>query len=806
MLFMLVFTAIVLRAAPPPPKPILLPISTAAGCMIQSDFGEGQHKNFETVVLQGSDLVHYWHDNASVDFTWVRGQIITHKATGPGCIIQSDFRSGSHGNFEVVVPEGRNLVHYFHDNSNVLSAWQRAQVISTQASAAANIIQTDFKSGSHGNFELVVLEGNSLVHYFHDNSNVSLPWRRAQTITTRATSAGYLIQSDFQSNGHGNFEVVVREGNSLVHYFHDNSNVSLPWTRAQIISTTPGGPAILIQGDFESGNHGNFELLTVENGSIVHYFHDNSNVANHWQRGQTVVTPGTSVGGFLQSDFKRSSHGNFEVALYTQGRVTHYFHDNSDVNLPWRSGQIIAPMALSQKVCQLTGDTDFQNRNQTRNFTETRFAVAGTDLGYPFEHDGRLYFLFGDTRPRNRATDDGRDSVAFTREMDDPDSCPGLEFVSDGNTFRPISANGVSLAFFEVPTTGFDALGVMYVFVWTDHKDLGNGQFSNPIGHAALLRSDDQGRTYRMIWDHLGDKLVYLSAAVVNNADIPGLPQNTGQGVLLFGSGKYRASDPYLAYMPLNQVENKAAVRFYSGLNARGQPLWQDEAHAQPLFNQACVGELSSTWNRNLRQWLMLYNCDAAGGIAARVAERPWGPWSDATTIFNAERDAGRCYFMYGGPRCGPANDPATPNGQPGGPYGPYVIPRFNRGGLHSTTIYYVMSTWDPYQAQLMRSSIEVQSPLAYGPDTCRSGYVWREAILDDHVCVTPANYQAAHLQNRQASQHRNPSGGPYGLDTCLGGYVWRDAFPADHVCVTPVERQQAAADNTAGPSRRQSP
>ena len=96
-------------AQPVPPVPVELPVTTDTGCLIQSDFGSGPHKNFETVVLQGSDLVHYWHDNTHVNFTWVRGQIITRNATGAGCIIQSDFRGGGHGNFEVVVPEGRAL-------------------------------------------------------------------------------------------------------------------------------------------------------------------------------------------------------------------------------------------------------------------------------------------------------------------------------------------------------------------------------------------------------------------------------------------------------------------------------------------------------------------------------------------------------------------------------------------------------------------------------------------------------------------------------------------------------------------------
>jgi hypothetical protein len=35
-----------------------------------------------------------------------------------------------------------------------------------------------------------------------------------------------------------------------------------------------------------------------------------------------------------------------------------------------------------------------------------------------------------------------------------------------------------------------------------------------------------------------------------------------------------------------------------------------------------------------------------------------------------------------------------------------------------------------------------------------------------------------------------------YGPDTCRQGYVWREATPSDHVCVTPQVRAQTRADN----------
>jgi len=43
---------------------------------------------------------------------------------------------------------------------------------------------------------------------------------------------------------------------------------------------------------------------------------------------------------------------------------------------------------------------------------------------------------------------------------------------------------------------------------------------------------------------------------------------------------------------------------------------------------------------------------------------------------------------------------------------------------------------------------------------------------------------------------------GAYGPDTCRQGYVWREAFPGDHVCVTPAQRARARHDNARAVGR----
>jgi len=87
--------------------------------------------------------------------------------------------------------------------------------------------------------------------------------------------------------------------------------------------------------------------------------------------------------------------------------------------------------------------------------------------------------------------------------------------------------------------------------------------------------------------------------------------------------------------------------------------------------------------------------------------------------------------------------------------------------------------------------------------DTCRSGFVWREAFAGDHVCVTPPTRQQAADDNAQASVRRQPGGGAYGPDTCRSGYVWRAAGANDKVCVTPETRERAVSDNAQAAARR---
>ncbi len=359
----------------------------------------------------------------------------------------------------------------------------------------------------------------------------------------------------------------------------------------------------------------------------------------------------------------------------------------------------------TQKICQLTGELDRERNQPTLNKTQSRFGLAGTDLGSSFTHDEKLYFLFGDTLGRGRdERSPGDDSIAYSEDSN-PEDCLTLQFITGPNgPYLSPTVPGISLRGLEVPTGGFSYNGKIYIIFTTDHTP------QKVMGRSILARSLDGARSFDFLYDISFGKFINISPAIVNNEDIPGLPESQGQGVLFWASGLYRRSDPYLAYLPLNALEDRRAWRFFVGLDSNNRPRWTaDETEASALFSHPCVGELSVAWNPFLRQWLMLYNCNNPRGINFRVADQPWGPWSNAQVLFHPWDDGGYCHFMHvswNERRCDAVHDPGR-EAVWGGEYGPYLIARFARGEADRTTIYFVMSTWNPYNVVLMKSTLQ---------------------------------------------------------------------------------------------------
>jgi hypothetical protein len=313
-------------------------ISTGSACIIEGGFGTlfqsdsqpARPGNFEALVREGSELWYYWHDSSDVTKNWNKAQRVTDQATGAACITErlSDrlidlpgiVRPGS---FEAVVLQGQELHHYSHDSSNPGNPWIAQGIITDQASGKGCIIESDFLTGNRQSLEAVVLQSSGLVHY--QKNNLTGAWVNQGTISAEATGSGCIIQSTFKSGDHGNFEVVVLEGNELIHYWKDHTKNQ--WNRVAVITDRATSSGWIVQGRIRDGQQGNFEVVVCEGKQLVHYWKDNSDLSSPWRRGQVITTKAIDAGCIIHGSF--GLVGNFEVIVPEEGgRLAHYWHVN----------------------------------------------------------------------------------------------------------------------------------------------------------------------------------------------------------------------------------------------------------------------------------------------------------------------------------------------------------------------------------------------------------------------------------------------------------------------------------------------
>jgi hypothetical protein len=418
-----------------------------------------------------------------------------------------------------------------------------------------------------------------------------------------------------------------------------------------------------------------------------------------------------------------------------------------------RADDTIAYIAGStRKICQVTGETDHEFNTPTASRTQTRYGLIGADLGYSFEHNGRIFFLFGDADPTDtfnghnngpgdppRILDDN-DATGFVRIGSLQDHCPKLDFIVDsiGAYQNPVVLDdrgkpAITLRTNEMPISGISQGGRMYVIFGTDNP------YSNPTPptpqnlaagptRTVMGVSDDDGNTFHYLYDFSrgpctnceGAKFIYTAIA-----------RGQDDYVYIWGSEgglHFRMSRPYLARKRASLLDFEAGTEYFSGMDPEGQPRFSgSESDAAPLFTDddgipnptpaPCMAHKGVEWNRFVGAWVMLYDCTDRTlanlpGIYMRYADNPWGPWSPPQTVFNAGIDHGilqadgACAFIYTDGV--PCPNPARPTVQ-GGNYAPYFISLFTTGDENSgaSTFYWTMATFNPYTQMIMTSAIQ---------------------------------------------------------------------------------------------------
>jgi hypothetical protein len=375
------------------------------------------------------------------------------------------------------------------------------------------------------------------------------------------------------------------------------------------------------------------------------------------------------------------------------------------------------------KVEQMIGDCDYTAQARTgqcaltTSQTAMRARVLGTDIGASFESEGRVIFLFGDTISPSPSENYLASDTMASSVSTDPSRGLFLDFFTnnDGSPYF-VRIPGVRMGAGEVPHAGIRLNGSTYIVVNTG-TDI-NLPDRHINEYSVLTRFDETNRRFTVL---------RTISSRPNGRFVTTALRQSGNDVYIFGLGVYRGSDVYLSVVGAADFESGRGTRYFTGL-VNGQPTWStSEGDAVPVVLDnplnvpnatPGVGNVSVIYSNELRLWLMTYDSvrsePEARGFYFSYASEPWGPWQRPQLIFNATRDGAAGTFIHDpritpgdrltGPTIGP-NDPVT---TPGGPYAPYMIERFTRVSGPTLSIYYTLSTWNPYTIVMMRSDFQI--------------------------------------------------------------------------------------------------
>ncbi len=677
----------------------------------------------------GDSLRHYTSVGAGRH--WVAAEtVVPAGVVGPGAL------AGSRGGgLDVVVPVagqdgGVALRHYRRDPAS--GGWEPGPVIATGVTGPGSLARS-----RTGRLDVVVpvpaSDGRSELRHFCLDPAGGSGWYGGDVVVTGIAGPASLAEA-----GSGRLHLVVPLANpsggvDLHHFVHDAARPELGWQRGQVVATGVSGPGSLIHSRSGAGRRGRLEVVVpVRHGDadrVRHFFHDDVGWGRPWRSGGVVTDCAT--GWSALAEVRRGARRSLVALVEERTRsVVGYRLPGGDPSRPWLRDPPLAGEPLdfvghdTRRICQVTGEWDRTGWPGTGrppsalNRTESRFGVRGTDLGVSFEHRGRTVVLFGDTVRVGRPRWEARNAIAWTEARDLAGGLP-LHFLAGPPVLTPRIRQGR----YNVPLDGVSDGTAMYVFFSTDAHHVAGRPM---MGRCVLARSADDGAHFEVLRTVSTRRFVNVS---VQRGDLDGetaarLGWEPGLDVLwLWGSGRYRASDIYLAVLPFADLpaRDRFDLRYFSG--DRVAPHWSHrEDDATPVILNGGVGELSVRWNEPLRRYLAMFASDNPRAVLLHEAPSPWGPWSpqpvglfDATRLADPDdpcSGAGYGNFIHvswAARRCDHVQDDVfgrRRDDEWGGEYAPYQLGHLSTPTPDGCVLYYLLSTWNPYQVMLMATPL----------------------------------------------------------------------------------------------------
>jgi photosystem II stability/assembly factor-like uncharacterized protein len=289
-------------------------------------------------------------------------------ATGDPVMLQGNW--GSHGNFELLVPNGMFVDEFARDLDDPARPWLYLRSFGVETPTilgpipiGLTFIQSSFKGdGVHGNFEVVVRgrppvvgQGTDALDFWWMDSRTA-QWNGPFPIMAdgqpidHVTGNPVMLQGNWGDPANGNFELLVPRGQFVSEYVRNNQDPALAWHFLRNISypvpINGAGPVPVgvsfIQSTFKGdGVHGNFEAvvrvhplpLTGQSDHLDFWWLDSR--TGQWNAGGQIMADGKPIDNvtgdpvLIQGDW--GNPGNFEMLVPRAGGVVaEYFRDNQD--------------------------------------------------------------------------------------------------------------------------------------------------------------------------------------------------------------------------------------------------------------------------------------------------------------------------------------------------------------------------------------------------------------------------------------------------------------------------------------------
>lgn len=268
----------------------------------------------------------------------------------------------------------------------------------------------------------------------------------------------------------------------------------------------------------------------------------------------------------------------------------------------------------------------------------TPYDVNGTDLGIILKHNGKYYYIFGDTFGCGFYLGNNwrSNTMAYSTDTD-----PSNGIVIDGWILNPTTGyakeliSSAKIDFVEmtcIPTAAVSFDGNIYIYYMSvSHWGAVGGNWE--CNNASIAVSTDNGQTFvkmdTISWTGEGN-FVQFGVAQTNSV----LTSEDYLYLLATPAGRFGAC--YLCRVLCTNILDQSEYEYYSGKDDLENPIWvTSESEVEAIFSSP-VGEISIMWNEYLNKWTVYYFDNIQFAVVVRTAENIWGPWSSTQKIVGA--------------------------------------------------------------------------------------------------------------------------------------------------------------------------